>query len=186
MAIRLIRQDRVQGKTSPNDWKFIIRFPPSSLRTKITQSSTLRAKCSARCMFFRSGILSRSRIRPVGLWDIRDATNSSELDCCNEFIRRSSYLPLSFTCTLRHRHRSGLCRGSPPDSSSDPVQRDRRLLPARFLRLICPRLTATMRWTSLAGCSLLKQRRHSGSPGVIPTTFDASRSTGSDIRGSTL
>ncbi len=29
-----------------------------------------------------------------------------------------------------------------------------------------------MRWTSLAGCSLLKCRRHSGSPGVTPTTFD--------------
>ncbi len=93
-----------------------------------------------------------------------------------------SHLPVPFdTGTVR-----AFVGVSPPDSSSDPVQRDQRLLPARFLRLICPRLTATMRWTSLAGCSLLKQRRHSGSPGVNPTAFDASRSTGSDIRGSTM
>ena len=145
-------------------------------------------------MFFRSGILSRSRIHPVRLLDIRDATNSSELDCCNEFIRRSSYLPLSFTCALRHRHRSGLCRGESSGFFVGRVSR-RRLLPARFLydsyalpsfalRASEDRLlTAATRWAPLAGCSLLKQRRHSGSPGVTPTTFDAPLS---DLRGSTL
>ena len=88
-----------------------------------------------------------------------------------------SHLPVPFdTGTVR-----AFVAVSPPDSWSDPVKRDRRLLPARFLRLLCPLLTAPMRWAPLAGCSLLKIRRHSGSPGVIPTTFDASGFVGARL-----
>lgn len=63
-------------------------------------------------------------------------------DSCSSSIRRSGYLPLSFTRTIRYGHRSGLSRGEASGWFFVGRVTRRRLLPARFHRLICPLLTS--------------------------------------------
>ncbi len=84
-------------------------------------------------------------------------------DSCSSSIRRSGYLPLSFTRAIRRGHRSGLRRGETSGLFVGRVSR-RRLLPARCTRLIRPLLTAPLRRPCLRSAQSRPKARTTAGP----------------------